>query len=186
MSKIGQQVIKLDQVTVKQDRHYLVITGPKGELKQRLHPRVTLEIKDQLLRVKVRNPEDKFDRALWGLYRSLINNLVIGVTSGFEKRLEIHGVGFKAIVDKQTLILHVGFSHPIEFSIPEGIKIQVAGNQIVITGIDKQLIGEVASQIRGIKEPEPYKGKGIKYIDEVIRRKAGKVIKGEATAGGGK
>lgn len=183
MSKIGQQSIKLDKVKVRQEQNFLIVIGAKGELKQKLHPHIDLTIKDDLLTVKVKNPQNKFDRALWGLYRSLIANMVTGVTTGFEKRLEIEGVGYKANVSGQILELFLGFSHPVQFPIPKGIEIKVVKNQIIISGLDKWLVGQVAAQIRAKKKPEPYKGKGIKYHDEIIRRKAGKVVKGEGDAG---
>jgi len=114
---------------------------------------------------------------LWGLTRSLVNNAVIGVTEGFSKELEINGVGFKVVLQAKKLVLNVGFSHQIEYDLPEDIVAEVEKNKIKLSGIDKQLVGQVAAEIRAIKKPEPYKGKGIKYIDEQIRRKAGKVVK---------
>ncbi|MFA5051590.1 MAG: 50S ribosomal protein L6, partial [Patescibacteria group bacterium] len=132
--------------------------------------------------VSVSRTDEKLGRSLWGLSRVLVQNLILGVTSGFSKKLEISGVGFRAAVAARSLNLNVGFSHPVEFKIPEGIEIKVEKNVITVSGIDKQSVGQVAAQIRDIKKPEPYKGKGIKYADEVVRRKAGKVVK---TAGAG-
>jgi large subunit ribosomal protein L6 len=125
----------------------------------------------------VAKPEDKKEKALWGLTRALIQNLVDGVTKGFEKKLEVNGVGFKIALQGQVLVLNLGFSHPINVDIPKGIEVAVDKNVITITGSDKQLVGQFAANIRELKKPEPYKGKGIKYIDEVILRKAGKVVK---------
>ncbi len=144
--------------------------GPKGELKERMHGSVHVAIEAEEIKVTVKDPEEKRDRALWGLYASLIKNMVAGVTEGFQKKLEI----YRASSSGKQLVLNVGFSHPVEFELPAGIDAAVAGNVITVAGIDKQLVGETAAQIRKIRKPEPYKGKGIKYSDEVIRRKAGK------------
>ena len=128
----------------------------------------------------MKNPDDKKQRALWGLFRSLVANMVEGVVNGFKKELEINGVGYKAEIKGGNLVLAVGYSHPVEVKMPEGIKIEANKNVITITGIDKQLVGETAANIRKIRKPEPYNGKGIKYIDEVIKRKVGKTAtKGE-------
>jgi large subunit ribosomal protein L6 len=175
MSRLGKLPIELGEgIQVKLEDGFIVVKGPKGELRKELHGLVKVKVNDKEVRVSVNNPEDKNERALWGLYRSLIKNMVIGAEKGFEKKLEVNGVGFRAAVSGQKLILNVGFSHPVEYDLPKGIDAQVEGNIITISGIDKQLVGEVAAQIRKIKKPEPYKGKGIKYIDEVITRKVGK------------
>ncbi len=181
MSRLGKLPINLPTGTqVKIENSFIVVKGTKGELQQEIHPKVKVEINESEIKVSVNNPEIKKQRALWGLYRSLINNMVIGVNDGFEKRLEINGVGYRASISGQKLTLNVGYSHPVDYVLPEGIKGQVEGNIITISGIDKQLVGEIAAQIRKIRKPEPYKGKGIKYVDEVIRRKAGKTAsKGE-------
>ena len=139
---------------------------------------VTLARKEEYLQVSVPEAQVKSNRALWGLTRVLVANMIEGVTNGFEKKLEINGIGFKAEAKDKKLILNVGFSHPVEFELPEGTEAKVEKNVIIITGSDKQLVGNTAARIRNIKKPEPYKGKGIKYIDEIIRRKAGKVAKG--------
>ena len=124
--------------------------------------------------------EAKKEKAMWGLYRSLINNMVVGLNDGFEKKLEVIGVGYRVALSGQKITLNVGYSHPVDYDLPEGINAQVEGNNITISGVDKQLVGEVAAQIRKVRKPEPYKGKGIKYSDEVIRRKEGKAaVKGE-------
>lgn len=175
MSRIGKKIINIPSgVDVKVDGGIITVKGPKGELTQKLHDHVFINIADNVVTVKVKDETKKEDKSLWGLFASLIINMIAGVTEGFSKELEINGVGFKATVAGKTLTLNVGFSHPVEFATPDGIDIKVEGNKITITGIDKQLVGEVAAQIRKVKKPEPYKGKGIKYIDEQIRRKAGK------------
>ncbi|MBT5338276.1 50S ribosomal protein L6 [Candidatus Falkowbacteria bacterium] len=175
MSRIGKKPIEIPSgVNVTLDQGLILVKGPKGELQRSIHPLVKVEIKDTEINVKVDNEENHIQKALWGLFRSLIYNMVVGVTEGFEKKLEINGVGYKANATGQNLVLNVGYSHAVEFNIPEGINCQVEANVITISGIDKQQVGEVAANIRKVRKPEPYKGKGIKYIDEIIRRKAGK------------
>ncbi len=181
MSRIGKKPIIIPENTeVKIDDGQVIVKGPKGQLGQLLPGKVMVEINGSEILVTVNNKKDKGERALWGLFRSLINNMVEGVVNGFSKQLEINGIGFKAIVQDKKLVLNVGYSHPVEYLIPEGIEISVEKNIVTIFGIDKQKVGQVAAEIRAVKKPEPYKGKGIKYIDEVIRRKAGKVVKGAA------
>lgn len=178
MSRIGKQPIFLPSgVAATIDHGTVVVKGPKGELKQSLHAHVNAELVDGVLKVSVRDVTDKHDRALWGLFRALIQNMVNGVSLGFEKKLEVNGVGYKAQVSGKKLVLNLGYSHPIEFQIPDGIAITVEKNIITIGGSDKQRVGEIASQIRAFRKPEPYKGKGIKYSDEHVRRKVGKVMK---------
>lgn len=175
MSRIGKQLISLTSgVTAKAADGFIYIKGPKGELKQEIHPQVLVTIDNDSVSVRVKNENEKDQRALWGLYGSLIKNMVSGVTQGFSKKMEIAGVGFNAVASGKKLTLKVGFSHPVEFVAPEGIEIKTEGNAITVSGIDKQLVGETAARIRKIKKPEPYKGKGIKYAGEQIRRKAGK------------
>ncbi|KKQ79555.1 MAG: 50S ribosomal protein L6 [Parcubacteria group bacterium GW2011_GWC2_38_7] len=176
MSRIGKKPIELtDKIEAKIEGDLVTIKGPKGTLTQRIHPLVKVAIEATQINVTVANPDDCNENALWGLFRSLINNMVVGVTSGFEKKLEINGVGYKARVEGTSkLILNVGYSHPVDFELAPGIACQVEGNIITISGIDKQLVGETAANIRKVRKPEPYKGKGIKYTDEVLRRKAGK------------
>ena len=161
-------------VEARIDGEYIIVKGPKGELKQKLHSLVKVVIENNIITVTPSNMEDKEAKAFWGLYRSLVNNMVSGVSKGFEKKLEINGVGYKVVGGGQKLTLSLGFSHPVEFELPVGATSTVDGKFITINGADKQVVGEVAAQIRKLKKPEPYKGKGIKYIDEVIRRKAGK------------
>ncbi|MBU0612995.1 50S ribosomal protein L6 [Patescibacteria group bacterium] len=178
MSRIGKQPINLpDGVTFSIENNEVTIKGPKGELTQEVDSRVKVEQKENEIVATVKNPENKTDKAYWGLFRMLIANMVKGVTEGFEKQLEVNGVGFKTELKGKKLILHVGFSHPVEYNFPESIEGKVEKNVITVSGIDKQKVGQTAAEIRAIKKPEPYKGKGIKYIDEQIRRKAGKVVK---------
>lgn len=180
MSRIGKRIINIPSgVTCQVADGFAVVKGPKGELKEKIHPAVIVTIDGDAISLKVNNENDKSQRALWGLFGSLIANMVEGVTKGFEKKLEINGVGFKAAVSGNKLILNVGFSHPVEYPAPAGIEIKTEGNAIIVSGINKYLVGEVAAQIRRIKVPEPYKGKGIKYADEQIRRKAGKTAAGK-------
>jgi len=181
MSRIGKRKIVLsDKVTFAIVGEDVVIKGPKGELKEKLHPHVSVtKNADNQLEVMVADTELKSDRALWGLYNALITNMVHGVTEGFSKQLEINGVGYRAEAKgSKQLILHVGYSHPVEFDIPEGLACAIDKNVITISGIDKKLIGAFAANVREIRKPEPYKGKGIKYMDEHIIRKAGKQAKG--------
>jgi len=175
MSRIGKKPINLPQgITAKVEGQEVVIKGPKGELKQKIHPLVKIAIKDQQILLTVFNAEDKAQKALWGLFGSLIKNMILGVKEGFEKKLEVNGVGFKVNLQGNKLILNLGFSHPVEFVLPQGISAAVDKNIITLTGMDKKQVGEVAASIRKIKKPEPYKGKGIKYTEEVIKKKVGK------------
>ncbi len=162
----------------------LTVTGTKGSLTLAVHPKIQLQITEQEAVVKVEHEDNKKERALWGLFRALIQNLVDGVTKGFEKKLEINGVGFKvALQGADKIVMALGFSHPVEVIVPKDLTVAVEKNTITITGADKQRVGQFAAEIRELKKPEPYKGKGIKYSDEVILRKAGKVVK---VVGGGK
>lgn len=175
MSRLGKLPIQIPEGTqVKIENNFIIVKGPKGELKIEIHPVIKIDISDKEINIKVENSQDKGQRALWGLSRSLINNMVIGVNEGFEKKMEINGVGYRAQASGRKLILNVGFSHTVEYNLPEGISAEVENNVITVKGIDKQAVGETAAQIRKIRKPEPYKGKGIKYVDEVIRRKEGK------------
>ena len=179
MSRIGKQPIKiLEDVEIKISEDGVVSAkNQKGKLKVKIHPDVKVEKKDDEVIVSIKDIENNKQKALWGLSRTLIFNMIEGLTKGFEKKLEVNGVGYKISLAGNKLVLNVGYSHPAEFEVPEGIKAEVKGNVITISGIDKQLVGEVSARIRKIRKPEPYKGKGIKYIDEVIRRKAGKAAK---------
>lgn len=181
MSRIGKRPINIpSDVKVTLDGKVITVKGPKGELKQEIHPLVKVNIEDNVITLSVGNPENKAEKAMWGLFGSLIYNMVIGVTTGFEKKLLVNGIGFKVSLAQSKLKMSLGFSHDIIFDVPSDVKVEVEKNQITVSGIDKQRVGQVAAQVRKLKKPEPYKGKGIQYIDEVIRRKAGKAAgKGE-------
>lgn len=174
MSRIGKKIRKLPAgVTAEMKGVELVIKGPKGELKLSVVPRITVVINGSEISVQVVG-DSRRDRALWGTFSSLIENMIEGVVTGFKKQLEINGVGFKAALKGVNLHLEVGYSHPVEVEPLPGTKFSVEKNSITVEGIDKQVVGEMAAMIRRVRKPEPYKGKGIKYVEEVIRRKAGK------------
>ncbi len=180
MSRIGRQPIEIPegvQVEVAEG-NVVTVTGPRGTLSQRLHPDIRVVREDGLVRVE-RPSDEGFHRSLHGLCRTLLANMVEGVTRGFEKRLEIVGVGYRAALRGEDLELSVGYSHPVLVPRPEGIEFEVpTPTRIVVRGNDKQLVGEVAARIRKVRKPEPYKGKGIRYEGEQVRRKAGKAAKG--------
>ncbi len=185
MSRIGRAPISVPpkvQVTWT-DTNYVTVKGPKGELSYQVDPALTLKLENGTLTV-TRPSESKQHKAIHGLYRSLVNNMVDGVTKGYTKQLEIHGVGYRAAKVGENLVIQVGYSHPVEVQPPAGISFTVDGidpatkaTKLSVSGIDKQLVGEVAAQIRRVRKPEPYKGKGIRYAGEAIRRKAGKAGK---------
>jgi large subunit ribosomal protein L6 len=175
MSRIGKLPIAIPTgTTATIDGAFVTVKGPKGELKEKIHPQVKVDIENNSISVSITDQCDGRQKALWGLFRNLLNNLIIGVNTGFEKKLEINGVGYRVAASGNKLTLNLGFSPPIIFDLPNGITAQVAGNVITLAGINKQLLGETAAGIRKLRKPEPYKGKGIKYVDEIIRRKAGK------------
>jgi len=178
MSRIGRKPIPIPKgVEVVIDDNTVIVKGPKGTLQQRVDPSLTVQRENGVVQV-LRPDDEREHRALHGLTRTLINNMVVGVTEGYRKNLEIQGVGYRAALDGKTLVLHVGFSHPVRVTPPEGVTYAVDGQtKISVIGIDKQLVGEEAARIRRIRPPEPYKGKGIRYEGEVIRRKAGKTGK---------
>lgn len=175
MSKIGRRPISIpDQVSVAVSDEQIVVKGPKGELNVVALPGINVEVKDQEVVVSRAN-EEKQTKANHGLIRSLIHNQVLGVSEGFKKTLKMVGTGYRVQAKGTGVNLQVGYSHDVEYPAPAGISIKVEGNDtIVIEGIDKQQVGQVAAEIRAIKPPEPYKGKGIRYEDEVVRRKQGK------------
>ena len=178
MSRIGKMPIAIPVgVTVDiAENNVVTVKGPKGTLTRVLSPE--MEIKQEGAEIVVNRPNDlKRSRSLHGLTRTLINNMVVGVTKGYEKALEINGVGYKAAKEGKKLVLNLGYSHPVNMMDPEGIESTVDNNRIVVKGIDKEKVGQYAAEIRDKRRPEPYKGKGIKYVDEVIRRKAGKTGK---------
>lgn len=175
MSRIGKKIIEIPKgVTVTLNGNNVKVKGPKGELQRDTHPNMKVEMKDN--EIEVKRPDDlKENRALHGLTRALIQNMIRGVNEEYKKTLDIVGVGYKVEAKGTNLLLNMGYSHPIYFMPPAGIKLEATTpTQIVISGIDKQLVGQVAAKIRSIRQPEPYKGKGIKYSDEHIIRKAGK------------
>ncbi|RKY30604.1 MAG: 50S ribosomal protein L6 [Candidatus Omnitrophota bacterium] len=175
MSRLGKRPVAVPkEVKIEQKGGIIYVQGPKGKLERKLSGRLIIEIKDNELTVK-RNVDTKEDRALHGLYRALIFNMIKGVSEGYKKELEIQGVGFRAQVQGKTLNLQVGYSHPVNFPIPDDVKIEAPKqNLIVISGIDKEKVGEIAAEIRAVRPPEPYKGKGIRYAGEYIKRKVGK------------
>lgn len=182
MSRIGKLPITIPSgVNVTIDGRQAKVTGPKGELAIRLPNQVTAVEKEGTLRVKPGTGAAASQ--YYGLARTMLFNAVQGVSEGFERKLEIHGVGFKAQVSGQKLTLNLGYSHPIEYNLPAGTEAKVEGNVITVSGIDKQLVGQAAAEIRQFRKPEPYKGKGIKFAEEHVRRKAGKAA---AAAGGAK
>lgn len=174
MSRIGKLPVAIpDGVTITVDADKVVAKGPKGELTTQLLDRVKVAVEENKI-VVTRTNDEKMSKAQHGLIRSLINNMIVGVTKGFEKKLEVNGVGFRVNGGGQSLEMSLGFSHPVKYQAPEGVQIAVDKMNITVSGIDKQQVGQVAAEIRSLKKPEPYKGKGIKYADEVILRKAGK------------
>ena len=176
MSRVGKKPIQIPAgVEVKQEGNYIFVKGPKGELKREAFSEVKISVKDGKIEV-FPYKESKKTNAIWGLCRALVFNMVEGVSKGYKKKLQIEGIGFKARVEGDKLILNVGFSHPVEVLQPEGIKFSVEKNIIIISGFDKELVGQIAAKIKMIKKPEPYKGKGIRYFGEVIKLKAGKKV----------
>lgn len=174
MSRIGKKPVPIPAgVEVKVGAEAVQIKGPKGTLSTPVHPTVSYVVEGSEIVVS-RVDDSRLARGQHGLRRTLLANCIDGVTKGFQKALDVIGVGYKVAVQGKSVVLTVGFSHPVEFPLPAGIDAAVEGNKLTISGIDKQLVGEVAAQIRRVRPPEPYKGKGIKYVDEIIRRKAGK------------
>lgn len=174
MSRVGKLPITVPQgVTITIDPDTITVTGPKGTLSQFTMPGIVVALNENQVTVS-RESEDREHRSKHGLMRTLVSNMVVGVTTGFEKKLEINGVGYKAALEGNKLKLALGFSHDVFYPIPEGIKVAVDANIITISGINKQEVGQVAAEIRVLKKPEPYKGKGIKYTDERVIRKSGK------------
>lgn len=178
MSRIGKLPIAIPTgVTITVDPEFVTVKGPKGELKQFVLPEVDVKVEDNQV-VVTRHSDEKLAKSQHGLMRALINNMVTGVTKGFEKKLQINGVGFR-LTSKgpQDIEMSLGFSHPVHYHAPEGITLATNKMELTVSGISKQKVGQVAAEIRALKKPEPYKGKGIKYADEVIIRKAGKAGK---------
>lgn len=174
MSRVGKKPIKIpENVEVKIEGQKVIIKGPKGELFLEIRPEIGIKIKDKEIKIFLKK-ETKKSKAFWGTTRALLANTILGVTEGFEKKLEIQGLGYRAKLEDQNLVLQVGFTHPVKIRCPEGIKISVEKNIITVSGIDKELVGQTAAEIRRVRPPEPYKGKGIRYLGEQVRRKVGK------------
>ena len=176
MSRIGYKVIELPKdVTVTKDVDQVTVKGPKGELTRTFDPAITLKEENGV--ISFDRPNDNY-KALHGTMRANLNNMVIGVTEGYKKQLQLVGVGYRTQLQGKKLVLNVGLSHTVEFEAPKGISIEVPSNtEITISGISKQKVGQFAAEIRAIRPPEPYKGKGIRYVDEIVRRKEGKTGK---------
>lgn len=174
MARVGEQPIQLtDKVKVSYADKAVTVSGDKGTLSRQIHEEIDLDITDNVIRVTAEK-SDRRTQALKGLVRSLVNNMVAGVEKGFERGLEINGIGYRAEVSGNAVILNIGFSHPVNFELPEGISARVEKNVLTLSGIDKELVGNTAAAIRRLRPPEPYKGRGIKYVEEYIQRKAGK------------
>lgn len=178
MSRIGKQPIQIPEgVEVKIEANKVVVKGPRGEITKEIRPEIKIEMKEGKIFV-LPQVETKKTKAFWGLTRALLANAVEGVTKGYERQLQIEGIGFRANLEGDSLVLQVGFTHPVKIKSPEGIKFAVEKNIITVSGIDKGLVSQTAAVIRKVKKPEPYKGKGIRYVGEVIRKKVGKKAAG--------
>ena len=178
MSRIGKKPVAIPAgVTVEIDGHTVTVKGPKGELTRELNTNILVEVNESEV-VFTRPDESKTNRSLHGTTRSIVNNMVIGVSEGFKKELELIGVGYRAQKQGEKLVLSVGLSHPVEFESSEGVSFEVPANtKIIVEGFNKEKVGELAANIRAVRPPEPYKGKGIRYTDEIVRRKEGKTGK---------
>lgn len=182
MSRLGKKPINIPpEVKIDIKENKIWVKGPKGELVQKLPLCVQVEVKNNELKVSVKNPKEKKEKAFWGLYWALTRNMIQGVSKGYQKNLEIQGIGYKASKEKDKLILQLGYSHPVEFKIPQGIEVEVEKNIIKVKGIDKQKVGQTAAEIRKLRPPDPYKGKGIRYQGEQVKLKPGKAAKGTTT-----
>lgn len=178
MSRIGKKLIHFpENINIEYIDNSFACNGPLGKLELEIPDKIRLKIEDSTISVS-RATNDKEIRALHGTFRQLISNIIEGVLKGFEKTLEIVGVGYRVALEGSEIVIHIGFSHPVRVKVPEDLKVKVEKNKITISGIDKQRVGQFAAEIRSIKKPEPYKGKGIRYSDEKIRLKAGKAAKG--------
>lgn len=174
MSRIGRQSITIpENVQVSEEAGVVSVNGPKGELSRRVRPEITVTIEDGVVTCQ---PNDGSSRtkALWGTFASHISNMIQGVTDAFEKRLTVHGVGYRAEVQGDSLVLNVGYTHPVSVTIPEGLTVSAESGTISVSGIDKERVGEFAARVRAVRKPEPYKGKGIRYENEAVRMKEGK------------
>jgi large subunit ribosomal protein L6 len=175
MSRIGKKIINIPSgITVKLEKGMLEIKGPKGVLSLEVHPEIEALVKNNEISFQIKKTSKK-SAALWGLSRALVENMIIGVTDGYKKDLELQGVGFRMSVQGKKIVLAIGFSHPVEVEIPAGLEVKAGeGNTLVISGIDKKMVGQFTSDLRELKKAEPYKGKGFRYVGEYVRRKAGK------------
>jgi len=191
MSRLGKKPINVPPgVTVTVAAGAIKVKGPKGELSFVMHPHVKVEQLDggpaggagKQLMVSVNAPEEKKDRSLWGLSHKIVKNMLEGVTTGFTKQLELVGIGFKVAASGNKLTMELGYSHPVVFELPKGVEAKLEKNVITLSGSDKQIVGQTAAQIRKLRKPEPYKGKGIRYVGEVVKMKAGKAAKSGAAA----
>jgi len=174
MSRVGKKPVEIpEKVKIEYKNRVVTVKGEKGTLASTVNPLIDLDIKDKLIVVTMEK-ETRSNMALQGMTRSMVANMIAGVTKGFERSLEINGIGYKAEAKGNTIIFNLGYSHPINFELPKGVSASVERSIVKISGIDKQLIGQTAATIRKLRPPEPYKGKGIKYIEERVKRKAGK------------
>ena len=180
MSRIGSQKIAIpDSVQIAFQKGVLTIKGPKGELKRQIREEVTFNIEEKEMTAE-KKTETRLANKLWGTYASHAKNMIIGVTEGYKKEMEVRGIGYRTEMKDNQLVLHVGFSHPVTFDTPEGLQVSVKDMTITIEGIDKEKVGQFAAKVRRVKKPDPYKDKGVRYVGEVVRRKQGK--KAEAAA----
>jgi large subunit ribosomal protein L6 len=178
MSRVGRKEISLPSgVNVDLDDRVVKVKGPKGELSYRLLPNLDLELEEGKVRI-TQSDLTKTGRAYWGLTRALINNMVVGVSEGYKRSLELQGTGYRAEVQGQKLVLHIGYSHPVEYPMPKSVNAKVEGPRIHLDSIDKQAVGQVAAEVRSFRPPEPYNGKGVRYLGEQVRQKAGKTAAG--------
>ena len=178
MSRIGKKPIQIPVgVTVTEENGMFTVKGPKGEVSRRFHASIQVTQSSGAALVDVKHKDDRFERALWGTFASHLSNMIEGVSRGFQKQLEVNGVGYRVAAQGADLKLELGFSHPVIFQMPSGVKAAIEKNVITLSGIDKEAVGKAAAELRALRPPEPYKGKGIKYMDELIRRKAGKAAK---------
>jgi len=174
MSRIGKKPIPIPKgVTIDLNNDLLSVKGPKGVLQRRIHPKISLKTDNDQILILVED-ESRDSNALHGLHGALIANMVTGVSEGFQRELEIVGIGYRAELSGKVATFHLGYSHPVRFELPEGVEAKIEKTKITLSGIDKEVLGLTAAKIRAFRRPEPYKGKGIKYVDEYIRRKAGK------------
>jgi large subunit ribosomal protein L6 len=175
MSRVGKKIINIPEgITVKSEKGILEVKGPKGTLNLEIHCDIEALVKDKEISFQIKSPSKK-SVALWGLTRALVENMIIGVRDGYKKNLELQGVGFRMAVQGRKVVLALGFSHPVEIEIPAGLEVKIGeGNTLVISGIDKKMVGQFTADLRELKKAEPYKGKGFRYVGEYVRRKAGK------------